>query len=171
MLECIEVMEQALVSLARGEVHQPLRNVIRAPGAQGFLGLMPSYRGGARPVYALKEVCVFPGNPARGLDTHLGAVLLHSGETGELLAVMNASAITAIRTAAVSAVATKLLAREDATRLAIIGAGVQARSHLEAIPLVRNIERRVRFQPHAWQSRKLVQLDAGGRRLGRGSRA
>jgi ornithine cyclodeaminase len=66
-------------------------------------------------------------------------VLLHSGETGELLAIMNASAITAIRTAAVSAVATRLLAREDASVLAILGAGVQARSHLQAIPLVRNI--------------------------------
>jgi ornithine cyclodeaminase len=100
---------------------------------------MPAYRGGDAPRYGLKEVCVFPGNPARGLDTHLGAVLLHDGETGELMAVMNASAITAIRTAAVSAVATRLLAREEAQTLAIIGAGVQARTHLEAIPLVRDI--------------------------------
>jgi ornithine cyclodeaminase len=132
-------MERALASLARGEVHNPLRQAIRAPGANGLLGLMPGFRGGDTPLYGLKEVCVFPGNPARGLDTHLGAVLLHSGETGQLLAVMNASAITAIRTAAVSAVATKLLAREDARTLAIIGAGVQGRTHLEAIPLVRNI--------------------------------
>jgi ornithine cyclodeaminase len=88
----------------------------------------------------LKEICIFPANPARGLDTHLGAVLLHSGETGQLLAIVNASAITAIRTAAVSAVATRLLAREDAKTLTILGAGVQARSHLEAIPLVRKIE-------------------------------
>jgi ornithine cyclodeaminase/alanine dehydrogenase-like protein (mu-crystallin family) len=139
MRECIGVMEEALSSLARGEMHQPLRMPVRAPGAQGLLGLMPAYRGGQVPVYGLKEVCVYPGNPSRGLDTHLGAVLLHSGETGELLAVMNASAITAIRTAAASAVATKLLAREEATTLAIIGAGVQAKSHLEAIPLVRNI--------------------------------
>ena len=139
MRECIEVMEKALVSLARGEVHNPLRQAIRAPGANGLLGLMPSFRGGEAPLYGLKEVCVFPGNPARGLDTHLGAVLLHSGETGQLLAVMNASAITAIRTAAVSAVATRLLAREDARSLAIIGAGVQGRTHLEAIPIVRNI--------------------------------
>src|SRR5438045_8017193 len=101
---------------------------------------MPAYRGGAKAAYALKEICLFPGNPARGLDTHLGAVLLHDGETGELMAVMNASAITAIRTAAVSAVATKLLARENAHTLAIIGAGVQGKSHLEAIPLVRNID-------------------------------
>jgi ornithine cyclodeaminase len=139
MRECIGVMEKALASLARGELHNPLRQAIRAPGANGLLGLMPSFRGGEAPLYGLKEVCVFPGNPARGLDTHLGAVLLHSGETGQLLAVMNASAITAIRTAAVSAVATRLLAREDARSLAIIGAGVQGRTHLEAIPLVRDI--------------------------------
>jgi ornithine cyclodeaminase/alanine dehydrogenase-like protein (mu-crystallin family) len=140
MRECIGVMEKALASLARGEVHNPLRQAIRAPGANGILGLMPAFRGGKTPLYGLKEVCVFPGNPARGLDTHLGAVLLHSGETGQLLAVMNASAITAIRTAAVSAVATRLLARENARTLAIIGAGVQAKTHLEAIPLVRNID-------------------------------
>jgi ornithine cyclodeaminase len=140
MRECIGVMEEALSALARGEVHNPLRHMIRGEGAKGILGLMPSYRGGSQPHYGLKEVCVFPGNPTLGLDTHLGAVLLHSGETGQLMAVMNASAITAIRTAAVSAVATKLLAREDAKTLAIIGAGVQAKSHLEAIPLVRNID-------------------------------
>jgi ornithine cyclodeaminase len=139
MGECIGVMEEALAALARGEVHQPLRSVIRPEGAPGFLGLMPAYRGGENARYGLKEVCVFPGNPAKGLDTHLGAVLLHSGETGELLAIVNASAITAIRTAAVSAVATKLLARQDAATLAIIGSGVQARSHLAAIPLVRGI--------------------------------
>lgn len=140
MRECIDVMERALSSLARGEVHNPLRNVIRAPDAKGFLGLMPAYRGGDEPYYALKEVCVFPSNPSRGLDTHLGAVLLHSGDTGELLLVANASAITAIRTAAVSAVATRLLAREDAKVLAIVGAGVQARTHLKSIPLVRDID-------------------------------
>ena len=139
MRACIDVMEAALSALARGEVHQPLRQIVRAPGAAGMLGLMPSYRGGAVPYYGLKEVCVFPSNPARGLDTHLGSVLLHSGETGELLAVLNASAITAIRTAAVTAVATRLLARDDAAVLAIVGSGVQARSHLESIPLVRDV--------------------------------
>jgi ornithine cyclodeaminase len=139
MPECIAAMEEALKALALGEVHQPLRSLVRAEGAAGFLGLMPAYRGGARAAYGLKEVCVFPGNPMLGLDTHLGAVLLHDGETGELRAVVNASAITAIRTAAVSAVATKLLARSDARVLTIIGAGVQARTHLAAIPLVRDI--------------------------------
>jgi ornithine cyclodeaminase len=139
MERCIEIMADALAALARGEVHNPLRQAIRAPGAPGLLGLMPAWRGGERAYYALKEVCVFPENPKRGLDTHIGAVILHSGETGEPLAFVNASAITAIRTAAVSAVATRLLAREDASVLAILGGGVQAKSHLAAIPLVRNI--------------------------------
>ncbi len=160
MPECIAAMEEALAATARGEVHNPLRSVMRPEGAKGFLGLMPAYRGGANPAFALKEICLFPGNPARGLDTHLGAVLLHSAETGELAGVFNASAITAIRTAAVSAVATKLLARHDAHVLAIIGAGVQARSHLEAIPLVRNI-REVRV--HSRTRAKAEALGGGTR--------
>jgi ornithine cyclodeaminase len=132
--DCIAAMEEALAALARGEVFNPLRGVVRPPNADGFLGLMPAWRGGERAGWGLKEICLYPGNPARGLDTHLGAVLLHSPDTGELIGVFNASAITAIRTAAVSAVATKLLAREDAKTLAIVGAGVQGRSHLRAIP-------------------------------------
>ncbi len=139
--ECIPVMEDALAALARGETHQPLRMIIRPPGAAGDMALMPSYRGGERAAYGLKAVGFFPGNPSAGLDSHQGGVLLFSAETGELLAVMNASAITAIRTAAVSGVATKLLARKDATELAIIGSGVQARAHLEAMSSVRAIKR------------------------------
>jgi ornithine cyclodeaminase/alanine dehydrogenase-like protein (mu-crystallin family) len=140
MRECIGVMEEALADLARGKVTNPLRSMIRGAETPGILGLMPAFRGD----YGLKEICVYPGNPARGLDTHLGLVILHDGETGAPKAIMNASAITAIRTAAVSAVATKLLAREDAHVLAILGAGVQAKTHLEAIPLVREI-RQVRI--------------------------
>jgi len=136
MSECIGVMEEALADLARGKVTNPLRSMIRGAETPGILGLMPAFRGD----YGLKEICVYPGNPARGLDTHLGLVILHDGETGAPKAIMNASAITAIRTAAVSAVATKLLAREDAHVLAILGAGVQAKTHLEAIPLVREIK-------------------------------
>ena len=135
--ECIAAMEEALVALARGEVHNPLRSVVRAPNAPGFMGLMPAWRGGERAGWGLKEICLYPENPKRGLDTHLGAVLLHSPDTGELIGVFNASAITAIRTAAVSAVATKLLARDDAKTLAIVGAGVQGKSHLRAIPHAR----------------------------------
>jgi ornithine cyclodeaminase len=141
MRECIELMSEALASVARGEVLNPLRSVVRPPETGHFLGLMPAYRGGRDPAYGLKEVCIFPDNPARGLDAHQGAVLLHSGETGELLAVMNASAITAIRTAAVSGLATKLLARTNSSELAIIGTGVQARIHLEAMSVAGRFER------------------------------
>lgn len=139
MSDCIETMQSALIDLARGEVYQPLRTILRPVGARGFLGLMPSYRGGGSPGFGLKEVCVFPGNPVIGLDTHLGAVLLHSPHTGELQAVINASAITVIRTAAVTAVATRALARRDASVLAIIGTGAQALGHVRSIPLVRNV--------------------------------
>ncbi len=141
MDECVEVMAEALAALERGDMEQPLRFVVRPAEAAGLMGLMPAYRARPEAAYGLKAVCVFPGNPARGLDAHQGAVLLFDGETGELSAALNASAITAIRTAAVSAVATRLLAREDARGLAILGAGVQARSHLEAMALVRPFER------------------------------
>lgn len=141
MNECIAVMRAALGRLAAGEVHQPLRTIVRPPGAAGVMGLMPSYVSGEQAAYGLKTVCVFPGNPAIGKDAHQGAVLLFSAQTGELLALMNASAITAIRTAAVSGVATDLLARKDAHDLAIVGAGVQARTHLTAMSEVRSIER------------------------------
>jgi ornithine cyclodeaminase len=141
MTECIELMADALSALARGEVYQPLRTIVRPPEARGLLGLMPAYRAGEQGAFGLKAICVFPGNPAIGKDAHQGAVMLFSRETGELLALMNASEITAIRTAAVSAVATRLLAREDAQQLAIIGAGVQARTHLAALAAVRPIKR------------------------------
>jgi ornithine cyclodeaminase len=104
------------------------------------MGLMPAYMSGDRAAFGLKAICVFPGNPAKGLDSHQGGVLQFSAETGELLAMMNASAITAIRTAAVSGVATDLLARTDACNLALIGSGVQARSHLVAMSEVRSIK-------------------------------
>jgi len=132
-------MAEALISFAKGKSQQPVRTIFRPPEALGLMGLMPSYRSDVRPVFGLKAVCVFPGNPARGKDAHQGAVMLFSAETGELMAIENASAITAIRTAAVSAVATDRLARRDARVLAIIGAGIQGRAHLEAISHVRNL--------------------------------
>src|ERR1051325_992837 len=123
--ECIALRREALVALAEGRVHQPLRTIVRPPDAAGIMGLMPSYSSGAHAAFGLKAICVFGGNPARGLDAHQGAVLLFSAETGELQAIVNASAVTAIRTAAVSGVATQALAREDACDLAIVRAGVQ----------------------------------------------
>lgn len=138
--ECIPVMAEALADLARGNAYQPLRMIVSAPNAAGDIGLMPSYKSGPRAAYGLKAVCVFPDNPSKGLDSHQGSVMLFSAETGELLALMNASAITAIRTAAVSGVATQLLARADASQLAIIGTGIQAHTHIEAMACARPIK-------------------------------
>lgn len=139
--DCIPLMREALLALAHGKAYQPLRTIIRSPGAKGVMGLMPSYVSGDSSAFGLKAICVFPGNPAKGWDSHQGGVLLFSAETGELQAILNASAITAIRTAAVSAVATDLLARADACDLAILGSGVQARTHLLAMTKVRSIKR------------------------------
>lgn len=131
--ECADAMRDVLAALARGQAQQPLRTVLRPEGAAGLMALMPSYLQGDAAVYGLKAICITAGNPAIGLDAHQGIVLLSSAQTGEPVAVLNASAVTEIRTAAVSAVATGLLARPDADVLAIIGTGVQARAHLHAI--------------------------------------
>lgn len=141
MTECIELMSDALASLARGEVFQPLRTIVRPPDARGLLGLMPAYRSGRHGAFGMKAICVFPENPSIGKDAHQGMVILFSQETGEPLGLMNASQITAIRTAAISAVATRLLALPDAETLGIVGAGVQARTHLIALARVREIRR------------------------------
>lgn len=140
MNECIDVMEKAFIALARGDVEQPLRTIFRPGMVKGVMAMMPAYRCGDAPLFGLKAICVFPGNAAIGKDAHQGAVMLSDGKTGEPLAIVNASAITAIRTAAVSALATKVLANETAATLAIIGAGVQARAHLSAIACVRKLE-------------------------------
>jgi ornithine cyclodeaminase/alanine dehydrogenase-like protein (mu-crystallin family) len=153
---CIEAMAQALASLARGEVHVPLRFVVKPENEPSLIGLMPAHRAGDSPLYSLKTVCVFPDNPKRGLDAHQGTVTLFDGETGEVRALMNASAITAIRTAAVSAVATRLLARKDARMLGILGSGVQARSHLKALRLVRAFDRVRIFSPTAGNAKALA---------------
>ncbi len=136
MESCVNAMTEVLASLARGELYNPLRSIARPDGVDTLLGLMPAYRSAPSPAYALKEIVIVPTNPSRGLDTHMGGVLLHDGETGELLAIMNASPITEIRTAAVSGVATRALARPDAQRVAILGAGAQARGHVHAMRAV-----------------------------------
>jgi ornithine cyclodeaminase/alanine dehydrogenase-like protein (mu-crystallin family) len=138
---CIDAMAEALASLSRGEAHQPLRLVFRPPGAAGIMAFMPAYQGGSQPAFGLKAIGIFPGNADRQMDTHQGAVALFDGETGELRALMNGAAITAIRTAAVSALATRLLSREDAGDLALVGSGTQARTHLEALACVRSLRR------------------------------
>ncbi len=133
--ECANLMREALAELARGQIQQPLRTVVRPRDAAGFMGLMPSYSPSVG--YALKAICITPGNPAIGKDAHQGGVLLFDAATGEPLALVNASAVTEIRTAATSAVATDLLASPGAAELAIIGTGVQARAHAHAVASTR----------------------------------
>lgn len=141
MASCIEVVRQSLVALASGQVHQPLRTVVRPPQSAGLMALMPAHMSGPEPIFGFKAVSVFPDNPLLGKDAHQGVVLLVDPHTGEPSALVNASAITMIRTAAASAVATDLLALPEAEELAVIGSGVQARAHILAMQCVRPIRR------------------------------
>ncbi|HEV8572475.1 MAG TPA: ornithine cyclodeaminase family protein [Actinomycetota bacterium] len=138
MDECIEVMEAALASLARGEVLLPLRQITWLPDGRSALATMPAYAGHLGAV-GVKVITIFPGNEGTELDAHQGAVLLFETERGRPLLLCDATEVTAIRTAAVSGVATRHLAREDARDLAILGSGTQARSHLEAMLAVRDV--------------------------------
>jgi ornithine cyclodeaminase len=156
--ECAQLVRDGLAARARGEVYQPLRTVLRPPGGDGLMVLMPCAGPGA---YALKAICVFPGNPALGKDAHQGGVLLYSPDTGEPLALINASALTEIRTAAASAVATSLLARPDASELAIIGTGVQARAHALALAATRPLTK-IRIAGRTPERAQAVAAELGG---------
>ncbi len=138
MADCIDAVRQALADLARGEGIQPLRPVMWLPEKIGALGMMPGYLGSIETL-GIKTVTVFPGNAGTEHDSHQGTVMLFDAGNGRLKAVIDATEITAVRTAAASAVATDLLAREDSSVLAILGAGVQGHSHARAIPMVRPI--------------------------------
>lgn len=140
MPECIDVMQGVFEALARGEAILPLRSMVQLPNDAGIFALMPSYLASIESV-GVKAITVFPGNEGTELDAHQGAVLLFDGVRGSLRGVFDATSITAIRTAAVSGVATRALAREDASSLAILGSGTQARTHLEAMLAVRPVRR------------------------------
>jgi ornithine cyclodeaminase/alanine dehydrogenase-like protein (mu-crystallin family) len=156
---CAEAMAAVLAGHARGQTYMPLRSVMIPPGADGFMGLMPGWRGphgdGAA-AFALKAVCIMPGNPAHGLDAHQGLVTLFDGQTGIPTAILDASAITEVRTAAVTAVATGALARQDASTLAILGAGTQARAHLRALQPVRGFGQARIYAPTGAHARRLA---------------
>lgn len=177
MGECIEVVERALAALARGEALQPLRQALWLPDRRGLLGLMPGHApsvlqetatsGGAGGALGLKVVTVFPGNhPTPGasgpaLPSHQGVVMLFDADRGNPVAILDAASITAIRTAAASAVATRLLAREDAAELALLGSGVQASTHLEAMRAVRPISRVRVWSRTPEHARAFVEKEAG----------
>jgi len=139
MNECIEVMEKTFRSLAKGEILQPLRNIMWLPDKKGLLGMMPGHAASLG-VMGIKIITVFHSNRKAGLPSHQGVVILFDAQNGQPLMIFDALEITAIRTAAASAAATKLLARENSGILAIIGSGEQARRHIEAMLLVRKIK-------------------------------
>ena len=139
MEECIAVMEKMFRSMAAGECLQPLRNIMRLPDGSGVLGMMPGYAAKLG-VMGIKVISVFHANSESGLPSHQGIVMLFDAKNGQPLMLFDALEITAIRTAAASAVATKLLSRENSSTLAIIGSGQQAKRHIEAMLLVRNIK-------------------------------
>jgi ornithine cyclodeaminase/alanine dehydrogenase-like protein (mu-crystallin family) len=168
MPSCIDVMADALGTLARGDSTLPLRTVMRLPGTTNAFAAMPAIHGaGDGASLGAKIITVFPGNLDTPFDSHIGAVLLFDARHGRLLAIADASSITAIRTAAVSGLATRLLARQDAHELAILGAGVLALPHLDAIRAVRPVTcvrvwSRSGVRAHEWAERVRSERDLGG---------
>jgi len=139
MPEAVEVMKLAMAALSAGEAVVPLRSHIEVAEHHGRLLLMPCYQR-STDVLSLKAVTVFDGNPARGLPRIQAIVTLYDGTTGQALAILDGTAVTALRTGAASGAATDLLARPDSVAVAILGAGVQARTQLEAICAVRAVQ-------------------------------
>ena len=139
MDECIEVVDAALRALARGEAIQPLRSACWMLERNGLLAVMPGMLG--KTIAGVKVLTVVPENHLHGEESHQGMVILFEQERGRPLALLDASSVTAIRTAAASAVATRALARAEAGDLAILGSGTQARTHLDAMRAVRTLRR------------------------------
>jgi len=139
MSECIEVMGKMFLSLANRECIQPLRSLMWLPGKTGLLGMMPGHAERLG-VIGIKVISVFHGNRDAGYPSHQGVVILFDAKHGQPLMIFDAAEITAIRTAAASALATRLLSRKDSELLTIIGSGEQAQRHIESILLVRKIK-------------------------------
>jgi thiomorpholine-carboxylate dehydrogenase len=154
----IPAMERALIDFSAGRVLNPVRNVISVSQHSGFMGLMPAVYG---EIMGTKLVNLYPNNTTRGLPTHLAIIVLFRSETGEPLAVMDGRLITELRTAAVSAVATRLLSPPNAGKLAILGSGVQARAHVKALGLVRTFKE-IRVWSRSPQHAKLLANEIGG---------
>ena len=159
----IEAMKRAFLAISRGEAEMPLRTHLDLSGHDGTTLVMPAHvHSGDMDTLAVKIVSVFDGNPQRGLPRILATVLAIDPETGETIALIEGTTITAIRTAAASAAATDVLARSDSATLAIIGSGVQAREHIAAIHCVRNIRKTYIAGKDLSQSEHLVEDLASG---------
>ncbi len=140
MGECIDLMHRTMSAVSEGRVVLPLRSVLVMPGERGMLGNMPGYLGDPE-CFGVKLVSLIPRNKPPQYSSHLGIVLLFEVEHGQPVAMLDAAEITAIRTAAASGLATRLLAKPDASDLAILGAGEQASSHLAAMLSARKLTR------------------------------
>src|ERR1019366_1967403 len=154
----LPAMEQAPIDFSAGRVLQPVRSIVSIPQYSGFMGLMPAVYG---EIMGTKLVNFYPNNAARGLPTHLAIIALFRSDTGEPLAILDGRLITELRTAAVSAVATRLLSPPNASRLAILGSGVQARAHVRALGLVRKFED-IRIWSRSPQHAKSLADEIGG---------
>lgn len=157
MEELIPAMEEALIAFSAGEVTQPVRNMLSVERAKGFFAIMPAVAADAM---GTKLVTFYPGNAGTGVDTHQAIIALFEPVTGTPLALMDGALITEMRTAAVSAAATKAMAAPDAKILAILGSGIQARSHLEALSLVRDFEE-IRVWSRTPESAKAFAAEVG----------
>src|SRR6266481_1735776 len=157
--DLITAMERALIDFSKGKVTQPVRSVINVDPPGGFLGLMPALTPEG---LGLKAVTFYPSNVERGIPTHMATIFLVDPQTGTPLAIMDGRLITEMRTAAVSAAATKLLAPADAKILAILGSGVQARSHADALRLVRRFEE-IRVWSHTSEHAKRFAREIGAK--------
>lgn len=138
MPACIDLMAATQAAISRGEIELPLRSMLQVTDGAGYFGVMPGEIGSAE-VFGAKLVTLFPANPDRGIPAVQGHILLFDRADGTPLALVEASSVTALRTAAASAAATRVLAREDAATLAVLGCGVLAETHLEAMLAVRPV--------------------------------
>jgi ornithine cyclodeaminase/alanine dehydrogenase-like protein (mu-crystallin family) len=166
MDDLIDTMASALKRFSTGRVVQPVRAVIPVGAADALFASMPAYvhaeEKGNGAALGAKLVTVFGGNAARGLHTHLATIVLLDPETGALLALLDGRYITESRTAAVSAVSSRLLARKNAASLAIIGSGVQAGSHLDALSRVHTLRQVTVWSPNAQRRETFVKQRLSG---------
>ena len=158
MADLIPTMENALIDFSSEKVTQPVRSVIKVDPYGGFFGLMPALTPNG---LGLKAVTFYPANAEHGIPTHMATIFLVDPQTGTPLAIMDGRLITEMRTAAVSAAATKLLASPTAKVLAVLGSGVQARSHVEALRIVRAFEE-IRVWSHTLENAKRFANEIGG---------
>ena len=161
MAECIELMQRTMIAVSEGRVVLPLRSILVMPGDRGMMGMMPGYLADPE-CFGVKLVSLIPRNKPPQYSSHLGLVLLFEAEHGQPVALLDAAEITAIRTAAASGLATRLLARPEAGDLALLGAGEQARSHLDAMLSVRAL-RRIRVWARDPDKARLFAEAAGAR--------